>query len=146
MFQGSNLINLDAKGRIAIPTKVREQLAEKCDGRIVITANTQERCLKIFTFPQWEDIMHQLNKLPAFNRAAQRTKRIMIGYASEMEIDGNGRILLSQTLREYAGLEKKVMLVGQIDSLELWSEDAWNEWLNQPCEDEIPEEMNNLIF
>lgn len=90
--------------------------------------------------------MHQLNKLPAFNRAAQWTKRIMIGYASEMEIDGNGRILLSQTLREYAGLEKKVMLVGQIDSLELWSEDAWNEWLNQPCEDEIPEEMNNLIF
>lgn len=144
MFLGSHSINMDAKGRMAVPARVREQFASYCGGQLVITAHTQERCLLVYPRPQWEEIVPKINALPTFNKAAQRTKRLMIGYAAEVEMDGNGRILLSQTLREYAGLEKKLMLVGQGKNMELWSEDAWSAWLDDGDDGELPEEMMNL--
>ncbi|MCP5205670.1 MAG: division/cell wall cluster transcriptional repressor MraZ [Hahellaceae bacterium] len=144
MFLGSHSINMDAKGRVAIPARVRELLSSICGGQIVITAHTQERCLLIYPRPQWEEIMPKINALPTFNKAAQRTKRLLIGYANESEMDGNGRILLSQTLRDYAGLEKKLMLVGQGKNMELWSEEAWTAWLDDGDDGELPDEMMSL--
>ena len=145
MFLGSHAINMDAKGRMAIPTKIRESLSSICDGRIVMTAHTEERCLLVYPEDQWLEILPKIENLPSFNKVARRTQRLLIGYATPMEMDGNGRILVPPTLREYARLEKKLMLVGQGKKFELWSEGSWFDWLDDSDQDDdIPEEMLSL--
>lgn len=147
MFLGSHSINMDAKGRMAIPTKIRESLTSFCQGRIVVTAHTEERCLLVFPENQWQEVQTKIESLPSFNKAARRAQRLLIGYATPLEMDANGRILVPPTLREYAGLEKKLMLVGQGKKFELWSESKWFDWLDASDDDEdIPEEMKNLSF
>src|SRR5690606_13881132 len=135
---------MDPKGRMAIPTRIRETLAECCGSRLVVTAHTQDRCLLVYPEPEWLEVLPKIEGLSSFNKAAQRVKRIMIGYASTLEIDANGRILVPPTLREYAHLDKKIMLVGQGKKLELWSEDSWAALLNEPADDELPDEMLSL--
>mgnify|MGYP000061877377 FL=1 len=145
LFLGSHTINMDAKGRMAIPTKIRESLASFCDGRIVVTAHTEERCLLVYPESQWQEILPKIESLPSFNKMARRAQRLLIGYATPLEMDGNGRILVPPTLREYASLEKKLMLVGQGKKFELWSENSWFDWLDGADDDEdMPEEMRNL--
>ncbi|GLS25586.1 division/cell wall cluster transcriptional repressor MraZ [Marinibactrum halimedae] len=145
MFLGSHAINMDAKGRLAIPTRIRESLVDCCEGNLVITAHTEERCLLVYPEPQWLEILPKIEALPSFNKVARRTQRLLIGYACPLQMDGNGRVLLPPTLREYAGLEKKLMLVGQGKKLELWSEDRWVNWLDESDDDDvIPEEMQSL--
>lgn len=145
MFLGSHAINMDAKGRMAIPTKIRESLASFCDGRIVVTAHAEERCLLVYPEDQWKQILPQIEALPSFNKASRRIQRLLIGYATPLEMDGNGRILVPPTLREYANLEKKLMLVGQGKKFELWSEDSWFNWLDEADQDdEVPEQVLNL--
>jgi len=129
---------------MAIPTRIRETLAECCGSRLVVTAHTQDRCLLVYPEPEWLELLPKIEGLSSFNKAAQRVKRIMIGYASTLEIDANGRILVPPTLREYAHLDKKIMLVGQGKKLELWSEDSWAALLNEPADDELPDEMLSL--
>jgi len=129
---------------MAIPTRIRETLAESCGSRLVVTAHTQDRCLLVYPEPEWLELLPQIEGLSSFNKAAQRVKRIMIGYATTLEIDANGRILVPPTLREYAHLDKKIMLVGQGKKLELWSEDSWAALLNEPADDELPDEMLSL--
>ena len=145
MFLGSHAINMDAKGRMAIPTKIRESLASLCDGRIVVTAHTEERCLLVYPECLWKEILPKIESLPSFNKVARRTQRLLIGYATPLELDSSGRILVPPTLREYASLEKKLMLVGQGKKFELWSESNWFSWLDElDQDDEIPEEMKSL--
>ncbi|TQV79417.1 division/cell wall cluster transcriptional repressor MraZ [Exilibacterium tricleocarpae] len=145
MFLGSHAINMDAKGRMAIPARTRETLASACDGQIVITAHTEERCLLVYPEPQWQEILPKIEQLPSFNKVARRAQRLLIGYACPLEMDANGRILVPPTLRDYAGLEKKIMLVGQGKRLELWSEDRWTAWLDDSSvDDDMPEEMQSL--
>ena len=145
MFVGSYAINMDAKGRMAIPTKIRDSLASFCDGRVVVTADTEERCLLVYPEERWKEILPRIEELSDFNKAARRVKRLMIGYATPLEMDGNGRILVPPTLREYANLEKKLMLVGQGKKFELWSEDSWFNWLDASGQEgDIPEEMLSL--
>jgi MraZ protein len=145
MFLGSHAINMDPKGRIAIPTKIRELLASSCDGRMVVTAHTEERCLLVYPEAQWKEILPQIERLSNFNKVARRAQRLLMGYATPLEMDANGRILVPPTLREYANLEKKLMLVGQGKKFELWSEDSWFNWLDEADQgDDIPEEMLSL--
>lgn len=145
MFLGSHAINMDAKGRMAIPTKIRESLSSLCDGRVVVTAHTEERCLLVYPESQWQELLPQIENLPTFNKASRRIQRLLIGYATPLEMDGNGRILLPSTLREYAGLEKKTMLVGQGRKFELWSDERWFEWLDaSDGDDDIPDELLSL--
>lgn len=127
---------MDAKGRFAVPTKVRESLLSVCDGRLVITAHAEERCLLVYPEPQWQELLPKIEALPNLNKAASRLQRLLIGYACPMEMDGSGRLLLPPTLRDYASLEKKLMLVGQGKKLELWSEERWNAWLDASAADE----------
>ena len=144
-FLGSHAINMDAKGRLAIPARVREDLEALCDGRIVLTAHTEERCLLVYPEPQWAEILPKIEALPSFSKAVRRTQRLLIGHATPLELDGAGRILVPQTLRDYAGLEKKLYLIGQGRKLELWSEDRWLAWLeDDDGDEEIPEEMKSL--
>ncbi|MGH1469761.1 MAG: division/cell wall cluster transcriptional repressor MraZ [Cellvibrionaceae bacterium] len=145
MFLGNNAINMDAKGRFAVPTRVRETLASACDGRLVITAHNEERCLLVYPEPQWQELLPKIEALPNLNKAASRLQRLLIGYATPLEMDSSGRLLLPATLRDYAGLGKKLMLVGQGKKMELWSEENWNQWLIDSAKDEvITEEMASL--
>ncbi len=146
MFTGSHAINMDAKGRMAIPTRVRDALVEACGGRLVMTAHTEERCLLMYPEPQWQEILPQIQALPSLNKAARRIQRLLIGYACPLELDGNGRILVPPTLRSYASLDKKLMLVGLGNKLELWSEDHWFDLLDQPAGDSMPDELQSLTF
>jgi MraZ protein len=125
VFRGVQHINMDAKGRMAIPARQRESLVELCAGHIVITIDTQTPCLAIYPLQEWERIESEVQALPALNPAVKRFQRLVLGYASDLEIDANGRVLLPAALREYARLEKKLVLVGQGNKLELWSEAQW---------------------
>src|SRR5690625_2202827 len=127
---------MDAKGRIAIPQRVREELAEACGGSIVITAHTEERCLLIYPEPHWLELMPQVEQLPNIRPKARRMQRLLLGYATPLTIAGNGRVLLSATLREYARLENMLMLVGQGKKLELTNEQHWNHWIDEVAEDD----------
>ncbi len=145
MFQGSHAINMDAKGRIAVPAKYRESLADNCGGRIVMTAHTQDKCVLIYPETEWAQILPKIEALPTFNKAALRAQRLLIGYACSLELDGNGRVLVPPTLRDYAGLEKKLMLVGLGKKFELWSEDAFQSSIDeQDAGDGLPDEMLSL--
>ncbi|BFM06220.1 division/cell wall cluster transcriptional repressor MraZ [Halioxenophilus aromaticivorans] len=140
---------MDAKGRIAIPTRVREQLSEICNGHIVLTASTQDNCLLIFPKPKWDEIVESINKLPPRkSKMLRRTKLVMLGYANEVTIEDNGRMLIPPTLRTYARLDdKKLMVIGQGENLEIWSETLFNEFLEEDVSDEeLPEELANLAF
>ena len=143
MYLGSNAISMDAKGRLAIPAKVRDTLLSDCAGRIVVTAHTEERCLLVYPEQQWQQLLPKIESLPNINRKAAKMQRVLLGYATSIEIDeANGRILLPPTLREYAGLEKKLMLVGQGKKLELWSEQEWAKYLEAAGDDDaIPSEV-----
>ena len=99
MFRGLASLNLDSKGRMAIPTRYREQLLRHCNGQMVVTVD-RDHCLLLYTLPDWEEIERKLVRLPSFNRQARRMQRLLIGHATECEMDGNGRILLPPALRE----------------------------------------------
>ena len=148
MFRGVNELNLDSKGRLAIPTRYRETLARHCDGHMVVTVD-RDHCLLLYPLPDWEEIERKLVKLPSFNEQARRLQRLLIGHATECELDGNGRILLPPPLREFASLEKGVVLIGQGHRFEIWDEATWNtrraEWLAAGAGDGvIPAELESL--
>lgn len=150
MFRGINAINIDPKGRMAIPTRYRQQLEESCQGRLILTIDTDERCLLLYSLPEWEKIEQQIAALPSFNKVARRVQRLLIGYATEAEVDSNGRILLPTLLREYAGLNKRLMMVGQGKKFELWDDEQWNarreNWLKEGDgeEETLPVELQAL--
>lgn len=146
MFYGSHAINMDTKGRIAIPARVREALQKCSQGRVVVTAHTENRCLHVFPEPQWLEILPTIESLPSFNRVSRRTKLLLMGHACLLELDANSRVLLPSTLRHYADLEKKLILVGQGKSMELWGEPQFTAYIDTPIdnEDVIPDIMRNL--
>ena len=148
-FLGSHAMNMDAKGRLAIPAKVREELSHAGGSRVVLTANAAdddgERCILLYPESQWGAVKSQIDALPNMSRAVRRLQRLMLGHAVAAEIDAAGRILIPPTLRRHAYLEKKLMLIGQGKKLELWSEERWNDWLDG-CNDgdDVPPEMQAL--
>jgi len=144
VFQGSQSLNVDVKGRVAVPSRYRDLLAAVCEGRLVVTANPYERCLNIYPEPQWKEVKAKIESLPNSNKKVRRLQRLVLGNASELDMDGNGRLLLPPTLREFANLDKKVVLVGLGDKAELWSEQSWNDMLDESDDEPMPEEMNNL--
>lgn len=138
LFRGVNTLNLDAKGRLAIPSRYREDLGEICEGQLVMTVD-RDQCLLIYPTPEWEEIEKKLVKLPSLNKQARRLQRLLIGHATELELDSHSRILIPPPLREFAELDKKVMLIGQGNKFELWDETRWNtrrnEWMEEEDDD-----------
>ena len=134
MFRGVTTLNLDAKGRMAIPTRYRERLQETCASRLVLTVD-RDRCLLLYPETEWSEIERKLKSLPSFDKAARALQRLYIGHAQDMEMDAQGRISLPSELRSFAGLEKRVAMVGQGNKFELWDEEVWNsrceDYLNQ---------------
>jgi MraZ protein len=142
---------LDTKGRFAIPTKYRDRLVDLCASQLVITVD-KDRCLLIYPEPTWVEIEKKINDLPTFNNATRILKRLYVGHAHEVEMDGQGRVLLPPKLRDFAGLAKKVALVGQGEHLELWDEERWDQqrddWLSNVNFDELelPPELQSLTI
>lgn len=149
MFRGVAELSLDAKGRIAMPAKFRDRLQDQCDGKLVITVD-RDGCLLVYPLPEWEEIERKLVKLPTLNKQARRLQRLLIGHATECELDGSGRILIPPPLREFASLDKHTVLIGQGNKFELWDAQTWNErravWLSEDEDDEegLPIEFQSL--
>ena len=151
MFRGVQHINMDAKGRLAMPARQRESLLYECNGQLVATIDTQSRCLFIYPLPEWEKIEREIQNLPALKPAVKRFQRLVIGYATDLELDSSGRLLLPAPLRDYAQLDKKLVLVGQGKKLELWAEELWLAERDQALEEagpdaELPEELMSLTL
>ncbi|WP_349432332.1 division/cell wall cluster transcriptional repressor MraZ [Methylomarinum sp. Ch1-1] len=155
MFRGISAINLDAKGRITIPTRYRGELQDCCERQMVVTVAVDEKCvgeagcLWLYPLPEWERLEHTISKLPTLNKMAGKLRRFVIGNASECEMDKQGRLLLPEKLRKFAGMDKHIMLVGQLNKFEIWNELAWqakeDDWLNGD-DNEGLEDLGSLSF
>lgn len=128
MFQGAAALNLDAKGRLAIPARHRDALASAAEGHLVISAHPH-RCLILYPRPAWEPIRDKIMAAPSLEKQSAQLQRLLVGFAEDQEIDAAGRILISPVLREFAALDKQVMLVGQGTHFEIWSSEAWEKQL-----------------
>ena len=153
MFRGVNQLNLDAKGRLAFPSRHRDRLMSHSGGELVATIDYRDHCLVFYPLPEWEEIERKLVSLPDLQPSAKRLKRLLIGHAQELQVDGNGRTLVPPPLREYAGLEKRVVLIGQGNKLELWDESLWEQrradWLQEAAAAEaeaLPSELEQLAL
>lgn len=130
LFRGVTELVLDAKGRIAIPSRHRDELVAGGEGRIVVTAD-HGGCLLIYPAETWEPIQAQIMSLPSFDDRIRSIQRLLVGHADDVEVDAAGRILIPPALRRYAGLEKRAVLVGQGLKLELWDEVKWQAQIAQ---------------
>ncbi|MFQ3345686.1 MAG: MraZ protein [Porticoccaceae bacterium] len=126
VFRGSDPINMDTKGRMAIPTRYRGVLADMCSGNLVITIDMKSTCLTLSPLPEWKKFEEKVAALPALDDLGEMLSRFVVGQAKDLQLDGSGRVLIPSELREYAQLERKIILVGRTQRLEIWSEDNWN--------------------
>lgn len=151
LFRGANKLNLDAKGRLAIPTRYRERLQECCASELVVTID-KAHCLMIYPLPEWQVIERKVMSMPSMNPAARNLQRLLVGNATEVVMDGQGRVLLPPVLRKFASLKKQVMLVGQVNRFELWDEEEWNKLMEVGLESldsdpqNLPADFNTLSF
>ena len=127
MFRGINNATLDNKGRMALPSRNREAVQLSCDGKIVVTIDMREACLLLYPLTEWEIVQRKLEGLSNINPQARLLQRLLIGHATDLELDSNGRVLLPVMLRDYAELHKKLVLVGQGNKIEIWSDDKWRD-------------------
>lgn len=134
MFRGANAINLDIKGRLTIPTRYRQSLMDDCQGQLVCTVDNRQACLLLYPLPEWDIIEEKISKFSTMNRDERRIQRLLIGYASEGEMDKSGRLNIAATLRQYAKLDKEIMLVGQRNRFEIWSQENWYKQVEEDLE------------
>ncbi len=125
-FRGINSINMDAKGRMAVPKRYRESIVEASDSQLIITIDLHSPCLLVYTSDQWEVIERKLIALPNMDPQARLVQRLLLGHASEVDMDAQGRLLLPNLLREHAKLAKNLILLGQGNKFELWSQENWD--------------------
>jgi len=149
VFRGINPTNLDAKGRAALPAKYRDRVTNRCDGHMVLTVHPFDRCLLLYPLADWEVIESQVNALPnSTSRQARRLQHLMVGYATELDLDAANRLLLPAMHRDHAELDKRLILVGQGQKFEIWSEARWTSmtetYLNETIDDDASVELINL--
>jgi MraZ protein len=139
LFRGSSTVSIDSKGRIAVPSRFRERLLTIAGGCLVQTLNPLDRSLWLYPLNEWEAIENKLATLSDFDKQSRRAKQMMRGYATDCQFDSQGRILLSQELRDYADIKKHVLILGQGNKFEIWDQASWNEqrdlWLAQVGDD-----------
>ena len=134
MFRGSFTLTLDEKGRLALPARYRERLLSEFQGQMICTIDLHDPCLLLFPLAEWEEIEEKLQSLSSLNPQERRLQRILLGNATECDMDKSGRILLPAFLRQHAGLNKNIRLVGQLNKFEIWDEAAWQERLTADIE------------
>jgi len=134
-----------------MPSRYREELAERCEGQMVITIDLVDPCLCVYPLPDWERVEAQLSQMPSLHPKTRQLQRLLVGNAVDLELDGSGRLLVPARLREMAGLNKQIMLVGQLNKFQLWDEQQWNDLFSADLEDikspeHLPEELMNLVL
>lgn len=127
-FSGTDLLTMDAKGRLAIPARYRAPLSEHCASRLKVTASARptDGFLMLYPLPAWEVVQQTLLDLPS-NPGSEYLRRRIVGYAKDIELDKQGRMLLPPELRSEAKLDREIALVGQINKFQIWSGDAWRD-------------------
>ena len=146
MFRGVAQLSLDSKGRLAVPARHREALLARCAGRLVITADF-DKCLLLYPLPDWEPIQQKLMGLSSLNPRIRDLQRQLVGYAEDIELDSAGRVLISPALRNFAGLTKSVVLVGQGSKFELWDREKWEAALERSAgfgDADLPPELEGF--
>jgi MraZ protein len=148
MFRGATKLTLDDKGRMVLPTRHRQLALERGEGKLVVTVD-RDQCLLIYPLPDWEQIERKLMSLPSLHERSRRLQRLMVGHATELELDGQGRLLVPPELREFARLTRHAMLIGQGNRLELWDEARWIErrdfWLkSEETASDLSAELDSL--
>ncbi len=145
-------MSIDAKGRLAMPKNHRDKLEENGVRELVVTADPS-RCLLVYPKPMWEEVEKKVNELPNSSKYTRIIQRLYIGYATDIELDGTGRMLLPNELREYAGLDRKGVLIGQGKKFELWDErtweiesEKWKQQVNDLNPADMPVELQNISF
>ena len=128
MFQGAAQVNLDAKSRMAVPTRTRDPLTQGGTVGLVLTAHP-DGCLLLYPAPAWEPIRSQVMSFPSLDRQFSVWKRLLVGFAQDVEIDSAGRLLIPPELREFARITRQVMYVGQGSHYEIWDLEMWNQQL-----------------
>ncbi len=150
MFRGVSELNLDSKGRIAVPTRYRELLNGRCGGHLVITIDTTESCLVIYPLPEWSELQPRLDSLSSIQPITARVKRQLLGNATDVDMDANGRLLIPTKLRKHANFKKRVVFIGQGKKFEIWDETIWDErnerWQEEAVLDsgQLPAELETL--
>lgn len=143
MFMGEYNHTIDAKGRLIVPAKFREILGDN-----FIVTKGLDGCLFVYPNDEWTRFEEKLKSLPLTNKNARQFTRFFLAGAAACEVDKQGRILLPQVLREFASLEKDVVLVGVASRIEIWSRERWDESMNayDGDMDEVAENMESLGF
>lgn len=148
-FRGANSVSVDVKGRFAVPSKYRADLEKNT---VVVTIDTEDNCLLMYSLSEWLDIEEKVDSLPSFNSVTRKVKRMLIGNAVELDLDSQARLLLPKNLRDYAFIDKKAVLVGQGKKFEIWSADIWHKncekWSSESVlnSDYIPDELKALVL
>jgi MraZ protein len=146
VFQGATQINLDAKGRMAVPTRVRDPLTAGGTVKLVLTAHP-DGCLLLYPLPAWEPIRAKVMAFPSLDRQFSVWKRLLVGFAEEVEPDAAGRLMVSPELRDFAHITRQVMFVGQGSHFEIWDLETWNaqlEALRSGGSSSLPPGMENF--
>ncbi|PID54837.1 MAG: division/cell wall cluster transcriptional repressor MraZ [Gammaproteobacteria bacterium] len=150
MLTGVEYANMDAKGRVPVPARLRAALMERCDGDIVITTSLNSPCLVIYPIEEWRKLEQQFLTMPSLNPKVSASQRLLMGYANAIKLDASGRILVSKSLRERAVLEKETAFVGQVNRIEVWHKEAWDKevvrslQVLQSSGDDLPMELASL--
>lgn len=139
MFKGEYNHSVDAKGRIIMPAKFREILGDE----FVVTKGL-DRCLFVYPNEEWQNIENKFREIPLTTKDARKFTRFFFAGAADCEVDKQGRALIPAVLREYAGLQKEVVLVGVLNRIEIWSKENWIENNEYDDMDEIAEHMADL--
>ena len=126
---------------MALPSRFRDSVMSACDGKLVVTIDMRDRCLLMYPLPEWEVVQRKLEDLPNIGQQARQLQRLLIGHATDLDLDAQGRILLPKMLRSYGELDKKLVLLGQGNKIEIWSEELWqkrlDEWLAERSADVV---------
>ena len=148
MFRGLNKISFDTKGRISIPTKYREELLKISKKKLICTIDL-DYCLLLYPLPSWLKIEQQIMKLPTLNTTSRKLQRLLVGHATDIEMDKSGRLLIPYELREFSMIKKEAMLIGQGNRFELWDYLRWTKlrekWLKSD-KYSLPKEFEGLSF
>ena len=145
MFKGIHNINLDAKGRLTMPTKYRNTISDQSNGNMVVTIDSEEKCLLLYSATIFSSIEKKINDLPSFTKNHRRIQRLLIGHAEDLELDSSGRILLPKPLRLVAEMSKKITLIGQGEKFEIWSDDIWSNRVNKWRSEETDESDESVL-
>ncbi len=144
MFRGINTVSVDAKNRIALPSKIRELLRDNHITELVSTLNPWDRCIWLYPLHEWVRIEEKLSTLSDLNSETRRTKQIMRGYASDVSLDGNGRFVISSEMIKLSNIQDDAIILGQGNKIEIWDSQNWygerDKWLDSVAE---PNRTNN---